>query len=141
MSDGMPSESPDFEMVAAALRRDAADLEAYARVLGVTLADALPPGAVVVERKRGLSDRMAGREGKVERLEVMLGEQRLVLRLGRSRPEGEICKEVRGVVLSRTPVALDAWVDALTGAVLAWADSDAKAREAVERLLGGGGVG
>lgn len=67
------------ELLAAALRRDSADLEMYAQVLTGTLANALPPGSVAIERKRGMADRLAGREGRVARLDVSLGEQRLVL--------------------------------------------------------------
>ncbi|GGX27391.1 hypothetical protein [Streptomyces noursei] len=140
--DPVPSESGDgaatVDMLAAALRRDAADLEVYAQVLTGALADALPPGAVTVERKRGMADRLAGREGKAARLEVELGEQRLVLDLSGSRPGGEVCKEVRGVVLSRRPVELDEWVRELAEAVAARAASDARARAALERLLLGG---
>ncbi|MFE7297171.1 hypothetical protein [Streptomyces sp. NPDC057579] len=123
------------ELLTAALRRDAADLELYAQVLTGTLADALPPGSVAVERKRGMADRLAGREGRVARLEVSLGEQRLVLDLSGGRPSGEVCKEVRGVVLSRRPVPLDEWVRELAEAIAARAGSDARARAALERLV------
>ncbi|MFI1198531.1 hypothetical protein K2224_18535 [Streptomyces sp. BHT-5-2] len=126
------------ERLAAALRRDAADLEVYAQVLTVTLADALPPGSVAVERRRTMADRLAGREGRVDRLDVSLGEQRLLLNLSGGRPSGEICKEVRGVILSRRPVPLDEWVRELAGAIAARAESDAQARAALERLLLGG---
>ncbi|MFF2807918.1 hypothetical protein ACFVT2_12110 [Streptomyces sp. NPDC058000] len=138
----VPSEPGDdpasVELLAAALRRDAADLEVYAQVLTGTLADALPPGSVAVERKRGMADRLAGREGRVARLDVSLGEQRLVLNLSGGRPSGEVCKEVRGVILSRRPVALDEWVRELAEAIAARAESDARARAALERLLLGG---
>ncbi len=138
-NDPMPYEpggTPDsVELLAAALRQDAADLEVYARVLTGTLADALPPGSVTVERKRGMADRLAGREGRVERLDVSLGEQRLVLNLAGGRATGEVCKEVRGVVLSRRPVALDEWVRELAGAIAARAESDARARAALEKLI------
>ncbi|MYT28215.1 MULTISPECIES: hypothetical protein [unclassified Streptomyces] len=126
------------ERLAAALRRDAADLEVYAQVLTVTLADALPPGSVAVERKRTMADRLAGREGKVARLDLSLGEQRLLLNLSGGRPSGEICKEVRGVILSRRPAPLDEWVRELAEAIAARAESDARARAALERLLLGG---
>jgi len=138
----MPTESgggpASVDLLAAALRRDAADLEVYAQVLSGTLADALPPGSVAVERKRGMADRLAGREGRVARVDVSLGEQRLVLNLSGGRPSGEICQEVRGVVLSRRPVALDEWVRKLAEAVATRAESDARARAALERLLLGG---
>ena len=126
------------DMLAAALRQDAADLEVYARVLTGTLADALPEGSVTVERKRGMADRLAGREGRVERLEVALGEHRLALVLKGSRVSGEVCKEVRGVVLSRRPAPLDEWVEHLASAIAARAASDARARAALERLITGG---
>jgi hypothetical protein len=128
-------EPDSIDLLTAALRRDAADLDVYAQVLTGTLADALPPGSVAVERKRGMADRLAGRAGRVERVEVFLGEQRLVLDLAGTHPKGEVCKEVRGVVLSRRPLALDEWVRELAVAVAARAQSDARARAALERLV------
>ncbi|MET8810167.1 hypothetical protein [Streptomyces sp. NPDC004546] len=131
-----PTGEPDsLDLLTAALRRDAADLEVYAQVLTGTLAEALPPGSVAVERKRSIADRLAGRDGRVERVEVLLGEQRLALDLAGGRPSGEVCKEVRGVVLSRRPVALDEWVRELAVAVAARAQSDARARAALQRLV------
>ncbi len=47
----------------------------------------------------------------------------------------EICHEVRGIVLSRRPVALDEWIDALARSLAQAAASNARAREAVERFL------
>jgi hypothetical protein len=125
----------DVELLAAALRRDTADLDLYAKVLSVTLADSLPSGAVQVERKRTMADRMAGREGAVTSIDVALGEQRLGLRLDRGRMTGEVCKEVRGIVLSRQQVGLDAWIALLARALAATAASSACAREALERFL------
>src|ERR1700753_1638354 len=109
--------SMDVELLAAALRRDSADLDLYAKVLSVNLADSLPPGAVQVERRRSMSDRMAGREGSVTSLDVALAEQRLALRMDRGRVIGEVHKEVRGIVLSRQQVGLDEWIGALARAL------------------------
>lgn len=131
-SDGM-----DVELLAAALRQDSADLDVYAKVLSVNLVESLPPGAVQVERKRSMSDRMAGREGTVTSLDVALGELRLGLRMDRGRPIGEVCKEVRGVVLSRQQVNLDEWIAALAQGLADAAASSARAREALQRYLGG----
>jgi hypothetical protein len=125
----------DVDMLAAALRRDSADLDLYAKVLSVNLADSLPPGAVRVERKRSMADRMAGREGAVTNLDVALGELRLALRIDRGRVTGEVCKEVRGIVLSRQEVGLDDWIAALARALAQSAESSARAREALERFL------
>jgi hypothetical protein len=127
----------DVELLAAALRQDSADLDIYAKVLSVNLVESLPKGAVQVERKRSMSDRMAGREGTVTSLDVAIGDVRLGLRLDRGRTVGEICKEVRGVVLSRQQVGLDEWIAALAKGLSASATSSAKAREALQRYLGG----
>jgi hypothetical protein len=126
----------DFDMVAAALRQDAADVATYARVLTVTLADVLPPGSVDVAYERSLSDRLKGREGRPTRIVVRLGERTLFLS-GGGRPVAEIHHEVRGVVLSRDQVSLDVWVQALARELVAQADASARAAEALRRLVTG----
>lgn len=125
----------DVQMLAAALRQDSADLDVYAKVLSVNLVESLPRDAVRVVRKRSLSDRAAGREGNVVELDVALGDVRLALRMDRGRVAGEICKEVRGVVLSRQQVGLDEWIAALAQGLADAAASNAKAREALQRWL------
>ncbi|APU44713.1 hypothetical protein [Streptomyces sp. TN58] len=125
----------EVELLAAALRRDSADLDLYTRVLSAKLAQSLPPGTVRVVRRRSVAQRLAGREGPVAELDVVLGEQRLSLRVDRGQVAGEICHEVRGIVLSRRPVGLDEWIDALARSLARAAASNARAREAVERFL------
>jgi hypothetical protein len=138
--DAAGASAPDtsIDMLAAALRRDSADLEIYAEVLTESLAEALPPGSVAFERKRSMSDRLAGRAGKVEKLEVSLDDRRLILTLAHGHPQGEVATVVRGVVLSRKPVALDEWAKELATAVSQRAQSDARARAALEKLITGG---
>jgi hypothetical protein len=125
----------DVELLAAALRQDSADLDVYAKVLSVNLVESLPRDAVQVVRKRSLSDRAAGREGSVVQLDVALGDVRLALKMDRGRVAGEICKEVRGVVLSRQQVGLDEWIAALAQGLADAATSSARAREALQRWL------
>lgn len=125
----------EVELLAAALRRDSADLNLYVNVLSANLADSLPPGAVRVKCRRSVAERVAGRAGSVAELDVALGEQRLSLRMDQGRVAGEICHEVRGIVLSRRPVGLDEWIDALTRSLAEAAASNARARVAVERFL------
>jgi hypothetical protein len=127
----------DFDMVAAALRQDAADVATYARVLTGTLAEALPPGSVTVEYERSLGDKLRGREGHPSRIVVRLGERTLFL-AGVGRPIAEIHHEVRGVVLSRDEVPLDVWVQTLARELVAQADANARAAEALRRLVVGG---
>ncbi|MDH6132167.1 hypothetical protein P3T37_001552 [Kitasatospora sp. MAA4] len=134
-----PEEPADsIDLIAAALRRDASDLEVYAQVLTGSLAEALPTDAVAVERKRSMADRVSGRPGRIEKLEVDMDERRLILSLTHGRPVCEICTVVRGVVLSRKSIPLDEWTRELAAAVTARAKSDAKARAALERLMLGG---
>ncbi|MCZ4125712.1 hypothetical protein [Streptomyces sp. H39-S7] len=133
MSEG--ESAREVELLAAALRRDSADLNLYAEVLSVSLVDSLPHGAVRVGRKRSVAERIAGREGSVTELDVMLGERRLSLRMSRGLLVGEIRKEVRGIVLSRRPVGLDEWIGELARSLADAAASNARAREAVERFL------
>jgi hypothetical protein len=123
------------ELITASLRADTADLEVYARVLSTSLVQTLPPGAVKLERKRTLADRAAGREGRVESVDVSLGDQRMTLRLDKHGPVGEICKEVRGIVLSRQKVGLDVWIQTLSSAIAETARSNARAREVLQRFV------
>ena len=133
--DSSGTNGMDVQLLAAALRQDSADLDVYAKVLSVNLVESLPQGAVQVERKRSMADRVAGRDGTVTSLDVALGDVRLGLRMERGRPIGEICKEVRGVVLSRQQVGLDEWIAALAKGLADSAASSARARDALQKYL------
>ena len=132
-----PAEAPSFDMVTAALRADSADVAVYARVLTESLGDALPPDCVAVERARTMSDRVHGRPGHVSKVTVRLGEQVLTLGVQSGRPTAEICHEVRGVVLSRQPVGFSQWVDELSRALVAHARQNARAAQALRKLVAG----
>jgi hypothetical protein len=124
--------------VTAALRADSADVAIYARVLTESLSEALPPGTVSIDRKRSASDRMHGRPGEVSGIVVRLGDQVMSLSVSRGQPAAEICREVRGVVLSRTPVPLGEWTSALASALVAHAERNAEAAQALRKLVAGG---
>jgi hypothetical protein len=132
-----PGDALSFEMVAAALRSDSADVAIYARVLTDSLGDALPAGVVTVDRPRTMSDRMRGRPGEVTKITVRLGDQVLTLGVQHGRPAAEICREVRGVVLSRRPVPLTEWAAELAKALVAYADQNAQAAQVLRRLVTG----
>lgn len=132
----VPADDLSLDMVAAALRADSADVALYARVLTESLADALPPGCVAVERARTMADRLHGRPGQVSRITVRLGERVLALDVPPGRPpNGEVCHEVRGVVLSRQPVGVHEWAGELARALLAHAEQNARAAQALRRLV------
>jgi hypothetical protein len=124
-------------MLMAALRADSSDVAIYARVLTESLGEALPAGCVVVDRERSMSDRMHGRPGTVSKVTVRLGDQVLTLGVQRGAPAAEICREVRGVVLSRQPVQLGQWVAELARALMTHADQNAAAAQALRRLVAG----
>ncbi|HEX3749213.1 MAG TPA: hypothetical protein VHW06_01510 [Streptosporangiaceae bacterium] len=134
-----PSPDPgvDLDMVTAALRADSADVAVYARVLTQSLSEALPPGTVRVDRDRSVSDRMKGRPGQVTKIVVRLDDQVLSLSVQRGQPAAEICREVRGVVLSRTPVPLGDWINALASALVTQAEHNAAAAQALRKLVAG----
>jgi hypothetical protein len=132
-----PDDALSFDMVAAALRADSADVAVYARVLADSLSNALPEGWVTVERERSVSDRMRGRPGEVSKVAVRLGDQLMTLAVRGGRPSAEVCREVRGVVLSRETVPLQDWAVSLASGLMAHAENNAQAAEALRRLVAG----
>jgi hypothetical protein len=130
-----PDDALSLEMMTAALRVDSADVAVYARVLTTSLSEALPPGYVTVERERSMSDRMHGRPGEISKVVVKLGDRVMTLAVKNGQPIGEICREVRGVVLSRDTVPLQQWADALANALVVHAENNAQAAEALRRMV------
>ena len=124
-------------MVTAALRMDSADVAVYARVLTKSLSEALPPDYVTVDRERSMSDRMRGRPGEISKVQVRLGDQLMTLAVRNGQPAAEICREVRGVVLSRESVPLQQWASALASALVVHAENNAQAAQALRRLVTG----
>jgi hypothetical protein len=132
-----PAENLSFDMVAAALRADSSDIAIYARVLTESLGAALPAGTVSVDRDRSVSDRMKGRPGIVSKITIRLGDQVLTLSVHHGAPAAEVCREVRGVVLSRQQVPLDKWAAELAKALVSHAEQNASTAEALRRLVAG----
>ena len=130
-------DSPSLDMVTAALRADSADVAIYARVLTESLGEALPSGCVTVDRDRSMSDRMRGRPGQVSKITVRLGEQVLTLGVQGGVPVAEVCRQVRGVVLSRQQVQPGVWAEELARALVTHAEQNAEAAQALRRLVTG----
>lgn len=125
----------DMHMLIAALRTDRADVASYSRVLTATLGDALPEGMVEVDYRRSVADRMAGRPGQPTAVLVRSPERQLELRQGRHGVEAEVRTVVRDVVISRKQVGIDEWLAVLAEELGKLASRDARAREALGRLL------
>jgi hypothetical protein len=132
-----PAESPSLDMVAAALRADSSDIAIYARVLTESLGDSLPPGCVTVDRDQSMSDRMRGRPGTVKKVTVRLGDHVMTLAVQRGLPVAEVCREVRGIVLSRQQMPLDQWAAELAKGLVAHAEQNAVTAAALRRLVTG----
>jgi hypothetical protein len=126
-----------LDMVTAALRADSTDVAIYARVLTQSLGEALPSEYVTVDRDRTMSDRMKGRPGEVSKIVVRLGEQQMTLAVRNGQPVAEICRAVRGVVLSRQTVPISEWAAALASALMAYAQENAQAAQALRKLVAG----
>ncbi len=124
------------EGVAAALRADTADLDAYHRVLSSTIGDLLPAGMVEVDYERSLSDRMAGRPGKAKAIRLLVGDSTLELVSAHGRLVATIAQQVRGVIISRREVPVAEWVRQLALFLATTAAENANARQALGKLLG-----
>ncbi|HEV8063643.1 MAG TPA: hypothetical protein VGP46_02370, partial [Acidimicrobiales bacterium] len=127
---------PAVELVAAALRADTADLDAYHKVLSNTIGSMLPADMVEVDRERSLSDRVAGRAGTATAIRLHLGDKTLELTARKGRLVATSAQVVRGVAISNKEVSVADWVKQLAEYVSAVASENADARQALSRLIG-----
>ena len=126
-----------LDLVTAALRADSTDVAIYARVLAQSLGEALPGDCVTVERDRSMSDRMKGRPGEISKVVARLGELQMTLAVANGQPVAEICRAVRGVVLSRQTVPIGEWATTLASALVSYAQQNAQAAQALRKLVAG----
>ena len=123
--------SSQFDLLAASLRADAVDLKAFVEALAVKLSASFP-SHVRVERKGGL---LRGKQ-RVARVAVRLGENEYELS---SDDGGVSCSRrvmVRGIALRTEQLAIEQWIDALAGELVAEAGKTESDRLALERMLG-----
>ena len=122
----------DIDLIAASLRADGSDLNAFVEALAVKLEEAIP-GGVRVERQR---ERMLGPK-LVRRIAVDAGDQRLELRRDGSSIQTTCSKVSGGIVLKSGQVSTDEWMAALGQALAEQARRSQATRQALERLLNG----
>ena len=121
-----------FDLAAAGLRSDGADLGISVEVLASKLEQALP-GAARVERRGG---GLLGRgEKHVRRVQVEVGSCCYELAVDGGRVEGFRERQSGGIAIKREALSPDAWVAALTSDLREEAQRSADARAALERLL------
>jgi hypothetical protein len=121
-----------FDLDAAGLRADGADLLVGIEVLCRKLEEALPQATRVQRR----SKRLFGGGKVVRSVEVRLGTTRYGLEVDGHTVRADRSQEVRGVVIKREPLELADWIDALAAQLRDEAADSAEARAALERLVG-----
>jgi hypothetical protein len=122
----------DLDLLAASLRADAGDLDAFVAALAVKLEGALPDQ---VEVERGGS--LFGGRKRVRRIEVTLGDQRYEAEPDHGRVTCRRRSVVRGIALKTQELDLDAWIAALSQDLVEEADRSERGRQALARLLEG----
>lgn len=122
--------SSQFDLLAASLRADAGDLEAFVEALAVKLSESFP-NRVRVERKGG---RLRGKP-RVQRLAVTLGDDEYEV----TNDEGNVsCRRkvmVRGITLRSEQLPVEAFIDALSNELVAEAEKTESDRLALQRML------
>lgn len=130
MGELVPDDGFSFDLVAASLRADAADMGGFLGALAVKLEGALP-GQCEVKREGGLFKK----ERKVEAITVQLGEQRFDIRRTGPSLEARVAHQVRGITLKSEVLALERWIEALARSLHEHAQASAEARAALSRMV------
>ena len=125
-------EDRGFDLDAAELRLGGADVATAVEVLAAKLEAALPAATTVRRRSRGF----LSREKVVQEIEVALGDWRYALESDGGGVDASRRQAVRGVVIRREQLDLDAWLAALSGELREQARTSEQARAALERLVG-----
>lgn len=127
------SAEDSFDLAAAGLRADGADLRISVEALASKLEAALPGSARV---QRGGGGLLGRGQRRVRELRVDLGEARYELRISGAALTGSRERVSGGISIKRESLPPDAWLAALTEDLRAQAARSAQARTALEGLLG-----
>jgi hypothetical protein len=126
------TDEDSFDLAAAGLRLDGADLAMSVQVLATKLEQALP-GQAQVERSGG---GLFGRgEKRVRRVHVEVGSCAYELALDGTHLQGSRVRQSGGIAIKRESLDPDAWIAALTADLRVEAERSAQARAALEKLL------
>jgi len=120
----------DLDLIAASLRTDASDLDAFVETLARKLEKVLPSGVRVERRRNGLRGPKL-----VRRIAVDAGGLRFELRAQNGDLDARCSRLSGGIVLKSESVDVDAWLAALGEALANEARRSQTTRQALERLL------
>lgn len=126
------SEGADFDLLAASLRAESRDLEAFVEALATKLELSFPE-RVQVGRKGG----MLGGRRHVERVAVALDEHSFELEKEHAVLSCRRRSVVRGIVLKSEELPLERWIDELAAALTRTAGETERGRAALQRLVQG----
>jgi hypothetical protein len=124
------SEADEFDLLAASLRADASDVEAFVEALATKLEVSFPD-RVDVERKGG---RLGGRK-HVARMTVTLADRSFELEHDHADVSCRRRNVVRGIVLKSEELTLDEWIADLSHVLTQVAGETERGRAALQRLL------
>jgi hypothetical protein len=130
------SEQPsgeDFDLAAAGLRLDGADVAGSTEVLAAKLEQALP-GRVSV--RRGGGGLLGKGPKRVREVRLELGNCQYELQIEGERMRGWRGRQVGGIAIKREELDAGSWLAALTSDLREEAQRSSEARAALERLLG-----
>jgi len=120
-----------FDLLAASLRADSADLAAFAEALAAKLEEALPDRTQVERRGDGMFSRT--KHVRVISVRMDHGVYSIVFDGGSASAERRT--DVRGVTIKRDALPVDEWIDALSRALAELAARSEQARTSLGRLL------
>ena len=130
MGDLSGGPASNFDLLAASLRADAADLRTFLEVLATKLSEALP-SMVHVEREGGVFKK----EHRVQAIRVQIEDRGYEIRREGGGLEARLNHQVRGITLKNQVVRLDQWIEALSEHLSKHAESSASARNALDQLV------
>lgn len=124
------SQSPDLDLVAAALRADLSDISAFVEGLAMRLEQALP-GLVQVKRSK------SGFRGprQVTEITVNAGDERLQLQRSGGQIQTVRARLSGGIVLKTEALEIDSWLSSLAAAVAGQAQRSERIRLALQQLV------
>ncbi len=126
----MAAHGLDLDLLAASLRADASDLNAFVENLAIKLEQAVP-GRVQVQRRRSA---LRGPK-RVRHIALNAGDLRLELSFDAGALETYCSRLSGGIVLKRETLDTEAWLTAVGEALGAEAQRSETTRQALERLL------
>ncbi len=121
---------PDVDELAAALRADASDLDAFAESLAVKLEAILPNRTKVVRRRAGLMG-----PKRVAQIVLNLDDSHLQLDVSGGRWQMRRAKVSGGIALKHDQLEMDEWLANVSAALANEAARSERARQALGELL------